>query len=212
MIRRGTILALLGLSTIISARAMGMASAELYATQSYTYGRFEARIQHAPGDGVVSSFFLWKDGSEVAGAYWNELDFEKVGADCSMTTNARYGTAASNHSKTNAMPGNSCAEYHTYGIDWTPSYIAWSVDGSEFRRDTGDTATAFSENASAGMTIHFNIWPGNSSFGGNIDNTTLPVREYIELGAVLVVRQRRVPSAVAPGVPGSGDPDGLGSR
>lgn len=179
MIRRGTIIALTCLSTIISARAMGMASAELYTTQSYTYGRFEARIQHAPGDGVVSSFFLWKNGSEVAGAYWNEVDFEKVGAKCSMTTNARYGTTAANHSQNNTMPGNSCAEYHTYGIDWTPDYIAWSVDGSEFRRDTGDTATAFAQNASGGMTIHFNIWPGNASFGGNIANTTLPVHEYI---------------------------------
>jgi len=179
MIRRGTILTLLCLSTIISARAMGMASAELYTTQSYTYGRFEARVQHAPGDGVVSSFFLWKNGSEVAGAYWNEIDFEKVGANCGMTTNARYGTTATSHSQTKTMPGNSCAEYHTYGIDWTPSYIAWSVDGSEFRRDTGDTATAFSQNASAGMAIHFNIWPGNANFGGNINNTTLPVHDYI---------------------------------
>lgn len=179
MIRRGTILALLCLSTLSSARALAMASAELYTTQSYTYGRFEARIQHAPGDGVVSSFFLWKNGSEVAGAYWNEIDFEKVGANCTMTTNARYGTTASNHSKTDTTPSNSCGEYRTYGIEWTPSYIAWSVDGSEFRRDTGDTATAFSQNASAGMTIHFNIWPGNASFGGNIANTTLPVQEYI---------------------------------
>jgi endo-1,3-1,4-beta-glycanase ExoK len=179
MIRRGAILVTLGLSTIISAQAMGMASAELYTTQPYTYGRFEARIQHAAGDGVVSSFFLWKNGSEVAGAYWNEIDFEKVGASCGMTTNARYGTTAANHSQTNTMPGNSCAEYHTYGIEWTPSYIAWSVDGGEFRRDTGDTANAFSQNASAGMTIHFNIWPGNASFGGNINNTTLPVHEYL---------------------------------
>jgi hypothetical protein len=179
MIRRLTILALLGLPTLVPVQAMGMASAELYGTKAYTYGRFEARIQHAPGDGVVSSFFLWKEGSEVSGAYWNEIDFEKVGANCSMQTNARYGTSAANHSQTNPMPGNTCAEYHDYGIEWTPTYIAWSVDGGEFRRDTGDTATAFSQNASAGMTMHFNLWPGNASFGGNIANTTLPVHEYI---------------------------------
>jgi hypothetical protein len=179
MIRRLTILALWALPTIVPAQAMAMASAELYGTQAYTYGRFEARIQHAPGDGVVSSFFLWKEGSEVSGAYWNEIDFEKIGANCIMQTNARYGTSAANHAQTNPMPGNTCAEYHDYRIEWTPTYIAWSVDGSEFRRDTGDTATAFSQNASAGMTMHFNLWPGNSSFGGNINNTTLPVHEYI---------------------------------
>ena len=179
MIRNGTILLLLGLSAIIPATAMGMASAELYTTQAYRFGRFEARIQQAPGDGVVSSFFLWKDGSEVSGAYWNELDVEKFGADCRMQTNSRYGTAAANHSQVATMGGNNCAQYHDYRIEWTPDYIAWSVDGSEFRRDTGDGATAYSQNAPAGMAIHFNIWPGNSSFGGNINNTTLPVHEYI---------------------------------
>jgi hypothetical protein len=53
------------------------------------------------------------------------------------------------------------------------------VDGQEIRRDTDATATAFAQNASAGMTIHLNVWPGNADFGGNIDNTTLPVRQYI---------------------------------
>lgn len=179
MIRKWTTLVPLCLASMIPASTMAMGSAELYTTKSYTYGRFEARIQHAPGDGVVSAFFLWKDGSEVAGAYWNEIDFEKVGADCSMQTNARYGTSAANHAQWDKMPGQSCAEYHDYRIEWTPSYIAWAVDGNEFRRDTGETATAFSQNASAGMQIRFNIWPGNSNFGGNIKNTTLPVREYV---------------------------------
>jgi len=36
-------------------------SAEFYRTQADFYGRFEARIRFAPGEGVVSSFFLWKD-------------------------------------------------------------------------------------------------------------------------------------------------------
>ena len=179
MIRRATLIALLCLGTILPARVMGMASAELYKTQAYQYGRFEARIQYAPGDGVVSSFFLWKDGSDASGAFWNELDFEKEQAGCLMQTNARYGTSATNHAQMNTMPGKSCAEYHDYRFEWTPDYIAWSVDGSEFRRDTGATATAYAQNATAGMTIHFNIWPGNSSFGGNINNTTLPVRQYI---------------------------------
>src|SRR5215468_12018072 len=83
--------------------AWAVASAELSTTQAYFYGRFEARIRFAPGDGIVSSFFLWKNGSEQAGAFWNELDFEKVAADCHMTTNARYGNPAANHSQTNTL-------------------------------------------------------------------------------------------------------------
>ena len=164
---------------LLPSTALGMASAELYGTEAHFYGRFEARIRHAPGDGVVSSFFLWKEGSSDANAYWNELDFEKVGANCEMHTNAYYGKPGVQHTQTNAMPADICADYHTYAFEWTPTYISWSVDGKEVRRDTGATATAFAQNATGGMTIHFNLWPGNASFGGDISKTTLPVHEYI---------------------------------
>lgn len=158
--------------------ALGMASAELYYTKAYQYGRFDARIQYAPGDGVVSSFFLWKDGSDAAGAYWNELDYEKNGANCAMQINNIYGNPKTQHQQTPSL-GAICTGYHDYRFEWTPTYIAWVVDGKEIRRDTGAAATAYAQNATAGMTIHFNIWPGNSSFGGNINNTTLPVHQYI---------------------------------
>jgi endo-1,3-1,4-beta-glycanase ExoK len=165
-------------TVLVPASAMGMASAELYRTQPYLYGRFDARIQFAPGDGVVSAFFLWKEGSDAANAYWNELDYEKIAADCHMQINNIYGNPKTQHQLTPSLSGI-CTGYHDYRFEWTPTYIAWVVDGKEIRRDTGANATAYAQNASAGMTIHFNIWPGNSSFGGNINNTTLSVHQYI---------------------------------
>jgi len=159
--------------------ANAVASAELYRKQAYVYGRFEARIRFGAGDGVISSFFLWKEGSEVANTFWNELDFEKLGADCHMQTNAIYGNPQTEHSQTNKMPGDICSEYHDYRFEWTPTYIAWVVDGQEIRRETGATATAFSQNATSGMTFHFNVWPGNANFGGNFSPSILPVREHI---------------------------------
>jgi endo-1,3-1,4-beta-glycanase ExoK len=164
---------------VIPRTAEAVASAELYRTQAYFYGRFEARIRYAAGDGVVSSFFLWKEGSDATNAYWNELDYEKVGPNCDMKTNAIYGNPQVQRSQTTAMPGDVCAQYHDYRFEWTPTYIAWAVDGQELRRDTGETATAFSQNATSGMTFHFNDWPGNSNFGGNFNPSILPVRQYI---------------------------------
>jgi len=161
------------------ASARAMASAELYTTSDYLYGRFEARIQYAPGDGVVSSFFLWKEGSDAANAYWNELDYEKVGAGCTMQINNIYGNPKVQHQGNPTFSFNLCSGYHDYRFEWTPDYIAWSVDEKEIRRDTGAAATAYSQNAASGMSFHFNIWPGNSTFGGNINNTTLPVHQYI---------------------------------
>ncbi len=162
-----------------AAPARAVSSAELYQSESYTYGRFEARIQFAAGDGVISSFFLWKPGSEMAGTFWNELDFEKLGADCRMQTNPLYGAPVADHGRIESVPGDLCGDYHTYTFEWTPSYIAWLIDGVEVRREEGETAAAFALNAASGMQIHFNLWPGDATFGGNFDPAILPVHQYI---------------------------------
>jgi MYXO-CTERM domain-containing protein len=160
--------------------ALAVGSAELYTSQAYQYGRFEARIRFAPGSGVVSSFFLWKDGSEIAGTFWNELDFEKLEADCHLETNAFFGDPEVAHPEAVAPSQDLCGEFHTYKYEWTPEYIAWFVDEVEVRRETGATATAFADNATSGMQLRFNVWPGNASFGGVFDPSILPVYQYID--------------------------------
>jgi len=165
--------------TTATAGAQAVSSAEFYTSQSYQYGRFEARIQFAPGDGVVSSFFLWKNGSEVSGTFWNELDFEKLGADCHLQTNAIYGNPSANHIQAPVLSTSLCDQFHTYAYEWTPEYVSWLVDGVEIRRETGDTATAFAQNATSGMQFRFNVWPGDASFGGTFDPAILPVYQYV---------------------------------
>ena len=169
------------LVTLVPAGAHAVSSAEVYPSAPYGYGRFEARLRFAAGDGVVSSFFLWKDGSEVSGTFWNELDFEKLNADCHVETNAIYGNPPSNNNEVATISGDPCGGYHVYAYEWTPDAIAWLVDGVEVRRDTGAAATAFADNASsAGMQLRFNIWPGDATFGGNFNPNILPVHEYID--------------------------------
>src|SRR6478736_6457225 len=134
---------------------LAVSSAELYTSKSYGYGRFEARLRFAPNDGVVASFFLWKDGSEKAGAYWNELDFEKLGADCHYQSNAIYGNPSANHTMNHTPPGDLCGAYHTYAYEWTADTVTWLVDGAVIRKETGATAQAFAQNASTGMQFNF---------------------------------------------------------
>ncbi|HEY6722391.1 MAG TPA: family 16 glycosylhydrolase [Polyangiaceae bacterium] len=160
--------------------ALAIGSAELYTAESYYYGRFEARVRYAPGSGVVGSFFLWKDGSEVSGTFWNELDFEKLNADCHLVTNAFFGNPGAVHSQNAVLTQDLCGEFHTYKYEWTPESIAWFVDDVEVRRETGDTALAYAENATAGMQIRFNVWPGDASFGGVFDPSVVPVYQYID--------------------------------
>lgn len=166
--------------TTLSSNAGAVSSAEMYTSKAYMYGRFVARIQFAGGDGVVSSFFLWKDGSEKSGTFWNELDLEVLGTDCHLETNAYYGNPGRVHTeKAKNLSADLCGEFHTYAFEWTPDYIAWSVDGTEIRRDEDAVATAYRENADPGMQIRFNVWPGDASFGGNFSPSILPIYEYI---------------------------------
>ena len=159
--------------------AGAVTSAELYRPAAHAFGKFEARIQFAAGDGVISSFFLWKDGSELGSVYWNELDFEKLGAACDLQTNSIFGLPQTNHEGRGYALSGLCEGYHTYAYEWTPEYIAWLVDGAEIRRDTGEGATAYAENATGGMQFRFNIWPGDASFGGDFSEGILPVYQYV---------------------------------
>jgi hypothetical protein len=162
-----------------SSAAYAVKSGEVYTSQSYGFGRVEARIQFAAGDGVVSAFFLWKDRSEKADVFWNELDFEKIEADCHLESNAFYGLPEATHTQSHETGIDPCGTFHTYAYEWTPEYIAWFLDGVELRRETGEAAQAFADNAAEGMQIRFNIWPGDASFGGNFDPAILPVHQYI---------------------------------
>jgi endo-1,3-1,4-beta-glycanase ExoK len=163
----------------LAGSASAVTSAELYSSAAYTYGRFEARIQFAPGDGVISSFFLWKPDSEQSSVYWNELDFEKLGAACDLQTNSIYGLPQSNHEERGYALAGLCEGYHTYAYEWTPEAIAWFVDGTEIRRVTGLDATSYAENATEGMQFRFNVWPGNASFGGTFSEAILPVYQFV---------------------------------
>ena len=182
MIYRLLVPAAVLLSTLVATTpASAVTSAELFRSTGEGYGKFEARIRYAVGDGIVSSFFLWKDRSEQPDIYWNELDFEKLGANCRLQTNSIYGLPERNHEAHHRELEGLCDGYHTYTYIWTPDYIAWLVDGVELRRDTGAHAKTYSENATAdGLQMRFNVWPGNASFGGNFSESSLPAYQYID--------------------------------
>ena len=105
-----------------------------------------------------------------------------------------------------------CDDYHTYAFEWTPDYIAWFIDGAQIRKVTGASVTEYTQNASQGMSIHFNVWAGRLELRRkpqHVDAARVPVHK---LGPVLVVRQRRVPDAMARGVQRFDDAERLGAR
>src|SRR5690606_798187 len=161
--------------------ARAVTGAELIRDAPHRHGRFEARLMFAPGDGIVSSMFLWKLGSERDDVYWNEIDIEKVGSDCTgYSSNAIYGNPEVQSSRRHSTPSDLCTSYHTHGIEWTPEHLIWRLDGVEPRRLEDDELRAFEDNAPGGLQIRFNVWVGDASFGGNFQSSSLPARQYID--------------------------------
>ena len=115
--------------------------AEIYSNQSYHYGRYEMRMRAAKGSGVLSTFFTYKNGSEQNGVFWEEIDIEIFGKNnaTQWQSNVIIGTnrPTTKTEGVHTAPASLGDAYHTYVLEWTPYYIAWFVDGAEFRRING---------------------------------------------------------------------------
>jgi len=108
---------------------------ELRTKESYLYGRFESRFKSAQGDGLVSSFFTYQDELINGSHIWNEIDFEVLGRWENIVSMNTITPGQSSHLRENYIEDfNPHIEYHDYAFEWTPTYVAWFVDGVEYYR------------------------------------------------------------------------------
>lgn len=100
--------------------------AEVISKDTFRYGAYEARIRAAKGGGVITPFFLWKDGSELPGAQWQEQDFEVFGHDgCFQTQAMTPGKPRAEHVVKHHPAIPVYDRYNTYRMEWTPDSIAF---------------------------------------------------------------------------------------
>ena len=171
--------ALIGFTS--SASAKPYKAAEIYSQQTYKYGRYEMRMQVAKGSGVLSTFFTYKNGSEQAGVFWEEIDIEIFGknnatqwqSNVIIGTNRPTTKTESLHTAASSLGDG----YHTYVLEWTPNYIAWFVDGAEVRRITG---SQFVTSLTNPQDLRFNLWAANiAEWVGAWDANILPVYQFV---------------------------------
>jgi len=159
-----------------------LSSAELFTREGAVYGRYEARMRLVAGDGIISSMFLWKDGSEKDEEIWNEIDIEVLGCTPTGFQSAIHwgkgGWSDMTHLETfHKLEKPLTTQYNTYVIEWTPDYILWKLNDSIIRKDTGDIARKFRD---APMQLRFNVWPSLSpSWAGAFVPDVLPKHQYI---------------------------------
>src|SRR5262245_31408542 len=118
-----------------AAEAKAYKGAEVYSLQSVLYGRMEMRMRMIRGSGLLSTFFTYKNGSEAAGASWEELDVEVLGKNNAATwqSNLITGNPRMTSEQLYTATSSLADGYHTYTLEWTPDYVSWSFDGAMVR-------------------------------------------------------------------------------
>lgn len=99
----------------------------------FKYGRIEARIQGAPGNGTWNAF--WSLGADVDTKFWpscGEIDFtELIGREPNDVLGYSHGLVSwgAGRGSTTQLSSPWSEGYHTYTVDWLPDQLRWYVDG-----------------------------------------------------------------------------------
>ncbi|WP_317166572.1 family 16 glycosylhydrolase [Chitinophaga fulva] len=145
-----------------------------------TYGRIEARIKLASGQGLWPAF--WMLGNNIGSVGWpqcGEIDImEQVN-----TSNTIYGTMhwfSGGHASYGGTTTTTFTDYHVYAVEWDQSAIRWYVDGVKFHEgnilnninNTGAFHNPF--------FIILNLAVGGDFPGQTIDESRLPASMYVD--------------------------------
>jgi len=137
----------------------------------FKYGRIEARIQGAPGNGTWGAF--WSLGTDIDTKLWpscGEIDFvELIGRAPNDVLGYSHGLASwgAGRGATTQLDTDWSLGYHTYTVDWLPDQLVWYVDGEVYSVvDKYDRDWRFDKE----FYLIFNLAMGGN-LGGAIDPT-----------------------------------------
>jgi hypothetical protein len=139
-------------------------------------------MKSGAGSGLLFTFFLYKPGSEQANAFWEEIDLEILGKNSAKSFQSNIitdGVTGNNKmsEKLHTFTSSLADTFHIYKIEWTPTYVAWFIDGKELRRDK-TTQVATLTNAES---IRFNAWISNSAnWAGAFNPAVLPQYQVVD--------------------------------
>jgi beta-glucanase (GH16 family) len=113
----------------------------------FKYGRVEARIKAAPGQGLWSAFWMLPTDSPY-GDNWaahGEIDIMEItNADTDdeltfQTLHYGFDFPLNQQSGTDVLSSDASSDFHTYAIEWEENEIRWFIDGEQTQVVTSDT-------------------------------------------------------------------------
>ena len=172
---------------VAAVSAKDYSGAELYTSETWMYGKFEARMKMAAVSGSVSSMFLYHNDSYLGGSEpWVEVDIEILGkTPNSFQSNIITGYGPNNKvtsEKHHEINPSSNESFHTYGMEWTPDYVAWILAGKVVRKTVkgqGDN-NQVQDLGKKPQGLRFNLWSAeDAGWVGPFEDNKLPVYQFI---------------------------------
>jgi len=137
------------------------ASGVLCSVHEQKYGTFEARLKVPAGQGMWPAFWLL---GQVGAPGVNEIDIHEILGHRPSTVymTVHWGTdyAAGHKSDGSSWVGpDFSADFHVFGLEWTPDAIIWTIDGVERKRHTGEGVPQVPMYVILNLAIG-GMWPG----------------------------------------------------
>jgi hypothetical protein len=160
-----------------SGTARDFTAAALASRATYRYGSFAAEIQSAAAPGIVTGFFLHRNGPR------QEIDIEFPGhRPQHMLVNVYYNPGLPGDKFEYGYRGtpvlidlgfDASSDFHLYEIEWRPELIRWRVDGRLVHERVEWAPTPIPQHP---MELNVNVWPTRSrKLAGELDPAALPV-------------------------------------
>lgn len=153
------------------------------------FGKVDVVMKAAPGTGIISSAVLMSDDLD-------EIDWEFSGNNFA----AGHGQVQTNYFGKGIVLGydrgtmpaiaDPTADFHTYTLDWSPTQLVWSVDGSVIRTlKASDCDQSSHQYPQTPARLHLGLWgagdpseAGGTVFwaGGYTNFTQAPFTMYVK--------------------------------
>lgn len=152
--------------------------------KSFRYGKVEARMKLPTGQGMWPAF--WMLGENISEIDWpgcGEIDIvELVGNTPNVVqANVHYTDGENDYTNDEGAP-QTIAEtfdqnYHTFGIDWTPTEITFSLDGNAYKTTTIEEDMKEFQRS---FYLVLNVAVGGPWAGNPDASTTFPQQMFVD--------------------------------
>ncbi len=137
---------------------------------------------------MITPFFLWKNGSEIPGAQWQEQDFEIFGRDGSFQSQVMtpgpanpVGEERTEHTKVHWPTFSATERYNTYRMEWTPDSLCFYFNGKLIRKETDkvEFAKLLDPARAEPSQLRVSVWAGDWAWSGRFDTTAIPADVFV---------------------------------